>query len=425
MHRSGSSAATPLASNLEDFAADARAWLVANIAGFDTGSDPTSPTLVFPDVTDTRAVIKAREWQALMQRHGWAGLAWPARFGGRGASLAHRVIWARESAAVGAPLGLSLLSEGVIGPTLMTHGGPDQHRRFLGPMLSGKHAWCQLLSEAGAGSDLASVGTVAVPKSEGGRWVVNGHKVWTSAAHYADFALLLARTDTKASKHAGLTCFIVDMSQSGIEVQPLRQMTGGAAFNQVWLGDVEVDDRDRLGPVGGGWPVAMTMLGHERLALGLGAARVGGGVTRILERFSSSPAVTDPAARQKAAQLWIEARSLAALGERDLRRLETGGEPGPEGAVLKLASARVSRRCDEVLDFTRGAGATLWDADSLVQLWIPATSIAGGTDEVMRTVVAERVLGLPRPSTRPEIDIDPSKDQHARLATSGGAEQAT
>ncbi len=376
------------------FRAEVRDWLDRHVGPYRVDLTADSASLVFADVSDSAYVDRGKAWQRLLHDAGWAGLGWPVEHGGRGASMAERVIWAQESAAAGAPPGINLLAEGIVGPTLMAHGDEQQQRRYLPPMLTGEEIWCQLFSEPDAGSDIAAVRTTAVRDGDG--WRVDGHKTWTSAAHYADFGVLLARTDWDAPKHRGSTYFVVDLHAPGVTTRPLRQMTGGAAFNEVLLDGVPVPDPARVGDVGEGWSVARTTLWHERLNLGLGLTRVGGGVGRVLDRFAASPMASDPVVRQTAAQLWIESRCLGYLGERALAALAEGGAPGPEGSVAKLASARVSRRCDELLDASRGAGATVWDDDTLVQLWIPATSIAGGTDEVLRSVLAERVLGLPR-----------------------------
>ncbi len=377
---------------IQTFRSEARDWLERNAGHF--RADPDGLSLVFADVSDSSHLARGRQWQRLLHQGGWAGISWPTEHGGRGASMIEQAIWAQEYAAAAAPPGINLLAEAVIGPTLIAHGDGEQRARFLPPMLPGDEIWCQLFSEPSAGSDMAAVRTRARRQSD--HWIIDGHKIWTSAAHYADFGLVLARTDWDAPKHGGCTCFVIDMRTSGVKCRPLRQMTGGAAFNEVFLESVQVADCRRIGREGDGWRVASTALGHERLALGLGLSRVGGGVDRVLRDFARSRAVADPVARQSAADLWIKARSLAYLGESTLERLVAGETPGPEGAVTKLVSARVSRSCDEVMDLSRGAGATVWDATTLLQLWVPATSIAGGTDEILRSIVAQRILHLPR-----------------------------
>jgi len=382
--------------DLETFRADARAWLAehAGLRGVDADSD--SASIAFADIDDTDRLERGRAWQRELHAGGWAGLGWPVEYGGRDLPLSFQAVWAQELSAAGAPPPINLLGEAVAGPTILTHGTADQQRRFLPPILTAKEIWCQLFSEPGAGSDLAAVSTRATRDGDG--WVVEGHKIWSSGAHYADRAVLLARTDSHVSKHEGCTYFLLDMHQPGITVRPVRQMTGGAAFDEVILDGARIADEDRLGPEGGGWAVARTTLAHERLQLGLGLARAGGSVERILSELRARGVADDPIVRQMAAQLVIDARCAQILGWNLLGRrlLEGGGPPGPEAAVAKLASGRVTRRYDELAEAMRGAGAMVNDGYTRLQLWAPAARIAGGTDEVLKDVIAERVLGLPR-----------------------------
>jgi alkylation response protein AidB-like acyl-CoA dehydrogenase len=383
------------------FRAGARAWLSAHAGPYRVDVDPDSPSLVFADVADTGHLERGKAWQRELHAGGWAGLGWPPAHGGRGLAIPLRAVWAQELAAAGAPPPVNLLGEAVVGPAVMAHGSGGQQERFLPPILTAEEIWCQLFSEPEAGSDMAAVTTTAVLR--GDEWVVHGHKTWTSGAHYADRALLLARTDWDAPKHGGCTCFLLDMRQPGISTRPLRQMTGGAAFNEVTLDGAVVADADRLGPVGGGWEVAVTTLMHERLNLGLGLARVGGGVDRLLAQLRPRGVADDPAVRQLAAQLVIDARCVQYLGWRIVATLADGRPPGPEASVAKLASSRLSRRYDELLEAMRGAGSMVRDEYTLQQLWMPAGRIAGGTDEILKNVIAERVLGLP---PEPRLDKD-------------------
>ena len=373
------------------FRDQARAWLQAHVGPSRVDVDPDSPSIVFPDAADTDRLDRGRAWQRVLHAGGWAGLGWPVEHGGRNLPLALQAVWAQELSAAGAPPPVNLLGEAIVGPTLLAHGTVGQQRRFLAPILTAEEIWCQLFSEPDAGSDLAAVTTTAT--RDGSGWVVDGHKIWASGAHDADWAILLARTDRGAPKHHGCSYFLLDMRQRGVSVRPVRQMTGGAAFDEVLLDGADVDDEHRVGPVGGGWAVAMTTLAHERLQLGLGLARAGGMVERILADLRPRGVADDPIVRQTAARLVIEARCAEYLG---WRLLAQDGQPGPEAAVAKLASGRVSRRYDELADAMRGAGAMVHDRYTLRQLWTPATRIAGGTDEVLKNVIAERVLGLPR-----------------------------
>ena len=314
-----------------EFRTEARAWLAAHVGPYRVDVADRSPSLVFADVSDTAHVERGRAWQREVYDAGYAGLGWPREHGGRDLPVPHRVAWAEESLAAGAPPGVNLIGESLVGPALIAHGTEAQRRRYLRPILSGEEVWCQLFSEPGAGSDMAAVRTSAtrampVPAqgASGGEWRLTGHKLWASAAHYADFGLALARSDWDVPKHEGCTCFMVDMRSPGVTVRPLRQMTGGAAFNEVFLDSVAAPDSARVGDEGEGWPVARTALWNERLNLALGVARIGGGVERILRELAGSPAAADPLVRQVAAQLYVESRCVRHLGERAVARLVRG-----------------------------------------------------------------------------------------------------
>ncbi|HET7718918.1 MAG TPA: acyl-CoA dehydrogenase family protein [Acidimicrobiales bacterium] len=361
----------------DEFRAEARAWLAAHVGPYRT----ETPALPFAGAGDGAFFDRGCAWQRELHAGGWAGLGWPAEHGGRDLPLALQAVWAEELAVAGAPPPVNLIGEAVAGPAILAHGSDAQRRRYLPPILDAGEIWCQLFSEPGAGSDLAAVAATAA-RHEGG-WTVDGHKTWSSGAHFADRGLLLARTDPDVPKYQGLTCFLLDMRQPGVTVRPVRQMTGGSAFDDVILDGARVDDADRLGPAGAGWAVAMTALAAERRQLGLGLARAGAGVDRLLDELRPCD---DPILRQLAAQLVVDARVAQLLG----RQL------GTAPALAKLASARVSRRYDELVDAMRGAGSMLTDHHTLRQLWLPATRIAGGTDEILKNVIAERLLGLPK-----------------------------
>jgi alkylation response protein AidB-like acyl-CoA dehydrogenase len=380
------------------FRSEARAWLAAHAGPYRAGVDPGSRSVVFADVDDPAHLERGRAWQRELHAGGWAGLGWPVEHGGRGLSPSLQAVWAEELRAAGAPPPVNLLGEAVAGPTLLAHGTAAQQGRFLRPILTAEELWCQLFSEPGAGSDLAAVATTATRDGDG--WVVEGHKTWVSGAHHADLAVLLARTDWDVPKHQGCTFFVLDMRRPGVTVRPVRQMTGGAAFDDVVLNGARVPDDLRIGPEGGGWTVAMTALASERLQLGLGLARAGAGVEPLLAELRRRGMSGDSAVRQLAAQLVIEARCAEYLGR---RLLASSSPPGPDAALAKLASGRVSRRYAELTEAMRGAGAMVHDEHTLAELWAPATRIAGGTDEILKTVIAERVLGLP---AEPRTDKD-------------------
>ncbi|GAA2812532.1 acyl-CoA dehydrogenase [Kitasatospora paracochleata] len=343
-----------------------------------------------------------------------AGLAWvhfPVGLGGLAAPRAHQVLVDEELAAAGAPdndprrIGIGL---GMAAPTVLRYGTEEQQHRFLRPLWTGEEVWCQLFSEPGAGSDLAALATRAVRDGDG--WVVNGQKVWTSSAHTARWAILVARTDPDVPKHAGITYFVCDMTDPGVEVRPLRQITGEAEFNEVFLTDVRIPDTHRLGPVGDGWRVAQTTLNNERVAIGGQAMPREGGMIGVVARtWRDHPELRTPDLHQRLLGSWVDAEVARLTGER-LRQQLASGQPGPEGAAMKLSFARLaqelsglevellgedgleyddwSMRRPEIVDFTgREAGYRYLRAKG--------NSIEGGTSEILRNIIAERVLGLP------------------------------
>jgi len=286
-------------------------------------------------------------------------------------------------------------------------------RRFLRPLWTGEHIYCQLFSEPGAGSDLAAVATRAV--RDGEDWVVNGQKVWTSGAQNAQLAILVARTDPTVPKHAGLTYFVCDMSDPGVDVRPLRQITGEAEFNEVFLSDVRVPDANRLGEVGQGWRVATTTLNNERVAIGSGAPREGGMIGPVAAAWRHDPALRNPAMHDELMRLWVEAEVARLTGER-LRQRLAAGQPGPEGSGMKLAFARLAQAISGFDIELHGEAGLRYDDWTMRRpektdftgrepgyryLRAKGNSIEGGTSEILRNVIAERVLGLP-----PEQRVD-------------------
>jgi alkylation response protein AidB-like acyl-CoA dehydrogenase len=359
------------------------------------------------------------------------GLAWvhfPEGCGGLGLAPADQQHVARRLQQAGAPVaGLrNLIGYGMVAPTVVAHGTPEQRERYLRPLFTCEEIWCQLFSEPGAGSDVASLATSAV--ADGDEWVVNGQKVWTTVAHLASFGLLLARTDPDQPKHRGITAFLVDMHAPGVEVRPLYQITGEAEFNEVFFTDVRVPDRSRLGGVGDGWRVAVTTLMNERVAIGGAASRRGqgpiGDALRLWrERWRDDRSPWALAMRDRLVGCWIrsEVTRLTNLRAAGTRR---AGTPGPEGSVGKLAFAEENQRIYELCVDLMGAEGMLHSSayprqrpDGIVMgtadvhkafLRVRANSIEGGTSEVMRNILGERVLGLPG---EPRADRDvPWKD---------------
>ncbi|MFI1469393.1 acyl-CoA dehydrogenase family protein [Streptomyces wuyuanensis] len=358
-----------------------------------------------------------------------AGLAWvhyPAGLGGLGAARSLQAVVDAELEAAGAPdndprrIGIGL---GMAAPTILAYGTEEQKRRFLRPLWTGEEVWCQLFSEPGAGSDLAALGTRAVRDGADGDWVVNGQKVWTSSAHIARWAILIARTDPEAPKHRGITYFLCDMTDPGVEVRPLRQITGEAEFNEVFLTDVRIPDARRLGPVGEGWKVAQTTLMNERVSIGgMRLPREGGMIGPVARTWRERPELRTHDLHQRLLTLWVEAEVARLTGER-LRQQLAAGQPGPEGSGMKLGFARLNQEISGLEVELRGDEGLLYDdwtmrRPELVDftgrdagyryLRSKGNSIEGGTSEVLLNIVAERVLGLP---AEPRNDKDvPWKD---------------
>jgi alkylation response protein AidB-like acyl-CoA dehydrogenase len=358
-----------------------------------------------------------------------AGLAWvhyPAGLGGQGLSRDLQPAVDAEFAAAGAPTnrpernGIGL---GMAAPTILAYGSSEQQQRWLRPLWTGEEIWCQLFSEPGAGSDLAGLATRAVLDAAGERWVVNGQKVWTSSAHQARWALLVARSDPDVPKHQGLTYFACDMTAPGVEVRPLRQITGEAEFNEVFLTDVPIPDADRIGPVGEGWKVATATLMNERVAIGGGAApREGGMIGSAARTWRERPGLRTPGLHDRLVRLWADAEVARLAGAR-LRQQLAAGQPGPEGSAAKLVFARLNQEISEFEvelagpdglrydDWTmrRPEGANFYGRDPGYRyLRARGNSIEGGTSEILRNIIAERVLGLP-PEPRVDTGV-PWKD---------------
>jgi alkylation response protein AidB-like acyl-CoA dehydrogenase len=377
-------------------------WAAAVEAGDDTAVERIKAASGFNPFT----------WQGTIGRSPYAAPLWPKEYGGlsgevwmqqtiRGELVRHRL----------PTVSINLLGVGLAGPTLIEHGSEEQKERYLRKILSGEEIWCQLFSEPGSGSDLASLATRAV--RDGDEWVVNGQKVWTTIAQFARFGMLLARTDPDKAKHEGLTYFIVDMQTPGVEVRPLRQMTGSSEFNEVFFTDVRVPDRNRVGAVGDGWRCARTTLMNERVALAgisLDPVSFTGGVRRDpwLSYLEGIPDRTDPVVRQRLAQFYIEAEVKEITAFRANSARLRGQQPGPEGAVNKVFNAEYNQRRSSFAVDASGMGAVAWvpgdqrgEARAQTFLRARANTIEGGTSEVLRNQMAERILGLPR-----DIEVD-------------------
>ena len=351
-------------------------------------------------------------WQGTIGRSPYAAPLWPKEYGGLSGEVWMNQVIRSELVRHRLPtVALNLLGVGLAGPTLIEHGTEAQKERYLRKILSGEEIWCQLFSEPGSGSDLASLATRAV--RDGDEWVVNGQKVWTTIAQFASFGMLLARTDPDVPKHEGLTYLIVDMKAPGVEVRPLRQMTGSSEFNEVFFTDVHVPDENRVGAVGDGWRCARTTLMNERVALAgisLDPVSILGGVRRDpwVSYLESIPNRSDPVVRQRLAQFYIESQVKEITAFRANSARLRGQQPGPEGAVNKVFNAEYNQRRSSFGVDAGGMGAIAWapgdkGAETRAQTFLRAraNTIEGGTSEVLRNQMAERILGLPR-----DVEVD-------------------
>ena len=389
------------------FRAEARAWLSAHAALKSPDSSETRRLYLadpHPEA-DREHVRRCKTWQRTLHEGGWAGITWPKEYGGRGGTAIQQAIFNQEQAKFDVSNGALAVGIGMVGPTLIAHGTEQQKRRHLDALLRGDVVWCQLFSEPGAGSDLAGLSTRAV--RDGDEWVVNGQKVWTSGAHHSDFGILLARTDPEQPKHRGITYFLVDMRTPGIEVRPLRQINGVAHFNEVFLTDVRIPADHVVGDVHGGWRVTQTTLMNERTLIGGGGGVAFSDVANLARAMGRAG---DPVARQGLAAAFIRTQLIRYLGLRVQTAISQGRPPGPESSVLKLAySQHLAATGDLVLALEGTAGCLLagdapeegyWQQQFLGQ-W--SSRIGGGTDQIQRNVIGERVLGLPG---EPRLDKD-------------------
>ncbi len=381
------------------FREEARAWLQANV--------PSEEELAGMD-----GMARGKFWQKRKADAGWACIRWPKEYGGRGASAIEQVILSQEEAKVDAPeTSMFSIGQGMAAPTMMTWANEEDKKRFVPRLASGEDIWCQLFSEPAGGSDLAALRTKA--ERDGDDWVVNGQKIWTSGAHYSDWGILVVRTDPDVPKHKGLTYFFLDMKSPGIEIKPIRQISGESNFNEVYFTDVRIPDSQRLGEVGQGWQVSLTTLMNERASIGAG----GGGtkfssVKALAEsvNINGRPAIEDSAVRAKMANWYVQEAGLKYTSYRTLSALSRGDIPGPENSIGKLVGAVKSQdMASFAIDLLEQQGIVR-DAkqdEAFAALFqdtymaIPGLRIAGGTDEIMANIIAERVLGLPQ---EPRVD---------------------
>lgn len=375
------------------FRAELREWLARCLPVRPAGTAP--PVGPYPE-----PVLRA--WSAQLDDAGYAGLTWPKEYGGAGAPYSQQAIFLEETGRAGAPPHIGTIGLGMAGPTILAHGSEEQKRRHLPPLLRGSEVWCQGFSEPSSGSDLAGARTRAVVDGE--HWIVNGQKVWSSYAHIADWCILVVRTDPDAEKHRGLSYLLVDMHSPGIEVRPLRQITGDPEFNEIFFTDVRVPRESMLGAPGEGWRVAMTTLLHERGTLGFAlTAALETIFTQLVALVRETGQQDDPLVRDALAQGWIDLQSLRFTNYRSLTALMRTGVPGPEGSVAKLHWSETNQKLSWLAQSMLGLAAQL-DADGGIwdgywayqQLRSRGNTIEAGTSEILRTIIAERVMGLPR-----------------------------
>jgi alkylation response protein AidB-like acyl-CoA dehydrogenase len=352
-----------------------------------------------PTGDDEEEIIRGRRaWQGKLAAAGLAGVTWPVELGGQGLGPIESVIVNQEIGRAGVPGILDVIGVGMLGPTIIAHGTEEQKNRYLGPMLHGDEVWCQLFSEPGAGSDLAAVQARAV-RQQDGSWRLSGQKVWTTNAHFASYGLLLARTDADVPKHKGLTMFIVPMDADGITIRGLRQISGEAEFNEVFFDDVTLDaDADAVvGGVGNGWGTALTTLMFERLTIGLGSESLGYKAERYAAAIASDDhARLDPEVRRRLGELSVELLAVKFTGYRMLSALQQGQIPGPEAGLAKVTTVRAAIEGGDLVADVLGPNAL--DAGSewaYMISFLPGLKSAGGTEEILRNTIGERVLGLP------------------------------
>jgi acyl-CoA dehydrogenase len=386
------------------FRAEARAWINAH-APKHLEAELKRANFGSSGIVSEDPWVASKAWQKTKAADGWACLHWPAAYGGRGASPIERVIFAQEEGIYGALSNQFIIGHGMCGPTVMAWANEDHKQRLLPPLASGEEIWCQLFSEPAGGSDLAGLRTRATRADDGsGDWIVTGQKIWTSGAQHSQWGLLITRTDPNVAKHKGLTMFFLRMDSPGVDVRPIKQANGQSEFNEVFFNDVRISDSQRLGAVGQGWEVSLTTLMNERLSIGSGMST---GFPELFQYCLSAdidgrPAAEDAAVRSKLAQFAVKQSGLKYTSMRAITALSKGQTPGPENSIGKLVAGSTMQELAMFALDLQGQSGVVWDETSpqngrfqAMLLRSAATRIEGGTDEILRNIIAERVLGLP------------------------------
>jgi alkylation response protein AidB-like acyl-CoA dehydrogenase len=367
-----------------------RAWLEENAPKF-TGQPPEHDM----EIGGGDYLARAKRWQATKFDAGFARITWEPEFGGRNGTTVEQIIFGQEESRFPVPNEAFIIGLGMIAPTLRAVGNDAQKDRYLTKLLRGEEIWSQLFSEPGAGSDVASLATTAT--RDGDEWIINGQKVWTSGAQFSDYGEIVCRTNPEAEKHKGITAFIVDMKAPGVTIKPLKQMNGGAGFNEVFFDNVRVPHENVLGDVNEGWTVAITTLMNERVAIGSGGGGGGRGTVQQVIALAQQRGVNgDARVRQQLADLYTKTRIQKFLSMRTLTAATKGKVPGPEGSIGKLLGGRIMTQLGDLTVSLAGADAVAGNTRlAQTMLAAPAGHIAGGSDEVMKNIIGERVLGLP------------------------------
>jgi alkylation response protein AidB-like acyl-CoA dehydrogenase len=376
--------------DLDEYSRKARVWLAGHPAPAD------------PSVADARALM------AQLYDAGYSGITWPAEYGGQGLTEAEERAFQQATRDVTLPINVFGIGLGMCGPTLVSIGSEEQKRRYLRPLLRGEEIWCQMFSEPGAGSDVASLQTRAV--FDGEAWILNGQKVWTSVAQHADFGLIIARTDPEVPKHKGITMFVIDMHDPGVDVRPLRDMTGQSHFNEIFFDDVRIAPDQVVGEVNSGWSAAVTTLLHERVSIGMGSARTDrpAAYETVAATAREQGLLEDPIVVDRLVDLYLRERSFDLLNARMSQEVKEGIFPGARGSVIKLLLAELTLYSADVASEILGPETVAYDSEENGKIaralaWGPGMALGGGTNEIMRNIIGDRVLGLPR---EPQVDRD-------------------